>query len=229
MWKFGRAQPVLQGGQRFFFIITAMKWGLFAWAVLTRRHWPQPPPPSLSEPQKLASGPMESETWSEAAPVIQSFSPYKAPPKSLGSAGAYWTGETYLLLSQGLRKAASQPWPLQSQKCVAAKPCFQPCERSSLVFGLSSEASCVGLRAMITWQDHLSPGHFVLQYASPGFFMKHLRLGLLQQPRWMQSSSSSAQSGLLPLMTLHCQGVWKAGGSSWWTPFWQLVRHAAHL
>mmetsp|Transcript_157943 Transcript_157943/g.383510 ORF Transcript_157943/g.383510 Transcript_157943/m.383510 type:complete len:219 (+) Transcript_157943:431-1087(+) len=115
MWNLPSSQPKLHGGQRFFFMITTIQSLLAAVWVLTSRHCPQPPPPPLSAPQSLTSGPRMSETPSEAAPVIQIFSPYTLPPWWSGFMGAYCGGEMYLSLTQGFRYAASQPWPLQSQ------------------------------------------------------------------------------------------------------------------
>mmetsp|Transcript_108614 Transcript_108614/g.350632 ORF Transcript_108614/g.350632 Transcript_108614/m.350632 type:complete len:234 (-) Transcript_108614:165-866(-) len=82
-------QPLLHGGQRFFFMTTAVQSGCRESGFCTSAHLPQPPtPPSLgSSPQQPSSGPMRAERASEAAPVSHIFSPYSGPPKSAGSCG----------------------------------------------------------------------------------------------------------------------------------------------
>mmetsp|Transcript_26029 Transcript_26029/g.81880 ORF Transcript_26029/g.81880 Transcript_26029/m.81880 type:complete len:252 (+) Transcript_26029:734-1489(+) len=82
-------QPLLQGGQRFFFMTTAVHSGWRESGFCTSAHLPQPPtPPSLgSAPQHPSSAPMRAERASEAAPVSHMASPYAGPPKSAGSCG----------------------------------------------------------------------------------------------------------------------------------------------
>mmetsp|Transcript_66827 Transcript_66827/g.155241 ORF Transcript_66827/g.155241 Transcript_66827/m.155241 type:complete len:241 (-) Transcript_66827:550-1272(-) len=83
-------QPLLHGGQRFFFMTTAVHSGCSESGFCTSAHLPQPPtPPSLwSAPQQPSSSPMSADSASEAAPVSHILSPYAAPPKSPGSCGA---------------------------------------------------------------------------------------------------------------------------------------------
>jgi len=122
----GESQPALCGGQRLFFMTTAVHAEFTAVGFCTRRHFPQPPPPSLSTPQQSQSGPRASESASEAAPTIQSFSPYLAPPCFAGSIGAYWGAALYSRGLQGWSVGASQLSPLQSQKWVLLRVPIHP-------------------------------------------------------------------------------------------------------
>jgi len=105
------SHPAELGGQRLFFITTAVHSGCSDASFCTRRHLPQPPtPPSLpSTPQQPSSGPSSAERASEAAPVSHMASPYTGPPKSFGSWGPYPGGLTYRAALHGCSVSASQP------------------------------------------------------------------------------------------------------------------------
>lgn len=116
MWTLGASHKGLVGSQRLFFITTAVHSAILAVGLRTSKHWPQPPPPFLSDPQQRASGPSFAESSSDADPVSHNRSPYQGPPKSAGSAGAYCGAKMKRLTSNGLMTIESQSAPLQSQK-----------------------------------------------------------------------------------------------------------------
>eukprot|EP00966_Prymnesium_polylepis_P318065 7347131-Prymnesium_polylepis.1 len=102
---------------------TAVMSELTAEGLRISRHLPQPPLSSLSSrPQHVASSPRRAPRFAEAAPVSHRLSPYAAPPCSLGSCGAYHGEYAYLYISHGWSVVASQPAPLQSQKCDPRRP-----------------------------------------------------------------------------------------------------------